>query len=54
MEEFIKVLELTVIDQPNCDPLENPEAGTAPMCVSTVDIFEGKITIIEYAFIKRT
>ncbi len=42
MEELIRVLELTVIDQPNCEPLSNPEAGTAPMCITTVSVFEGK------------
>ncbi len=42
MEELIRVLELTVIDQPNCVPLENPNGGGTPMCISTVDIFRGE------------
>ena len=45
MEALIEVLDLGGIDQPNCDPLKNPNGGDAPMCISTVNIYQGELTI---------
>ena len=43
MEAVIRLLNLSVIDQPDCDPLKNPNGGDAPMCVSTVDTYRGNL-----------
>ena len=40
-QEMLRYLSLipfgAVIDQPNCDPLKDANAGAAPMCISTLD-----------------
>ena len=37
MVQLINILNLSVIDQPNCGPLKYVNAGAAPMCISTLD-----------------
>lgn len=37
MVQLINILNLSVIDQPNCGPLKYANAGAAPMCISTLD-----------------
>ncbi len=43
MVRLINLLNLGYIDQPDCDPLENPEGGDSPMCISTINKGEGWI-----------
>ena len=39
MLQLIEVLDLgEIIDEPNCDPLFPPDAGSAPMCIDTLDV----------------
>lgn len=37
MLDLLSLLEFDYLDTPDCDPLENTEGGTAPMCISTLN-----------------
>ena len=37
MLEFAASIDLGVLDDFDCEPLENANAGDAPMCISSVD-----------------
>ena len=37
---LILILDLSAIDQPDCEPLRAPNAGEAPTCISTLEVGE--------------
>ena len=37
MVKLINILDFDYLDEPNCEPLRNTEAGDSPMCISTLN-----------------